>query len=296
MSADRYALVGNPVAHSRSPQIHARFAQQTGQAMRYELMPAPIDPPGAFEAQVRGFFRDGGRGMNVTVPFKRRALALVDRATARAAAAGAVNTLLLERGALVGDNTDGAGLVGDIVDRLGIDPRGAHVLLIGAGGAARGVVLPLFDAGVARITIANRTVANARRIVDDMAPVARTRLQAIGLDDMNRRGPVADIVVNATSASLARPDGRSAPADALALEPAIFGGCRLACDMVYGAAPSAFMRVARAAGVATVADGLGMLVGQAAESFALWRGVRPDTGPVLAALRAALQGADASGR
>ncbi len=306
MSLDRYVLVGNPVAHSRSPQIHASFARQTSQSMRYDLMSAPVEPPGAFEAQVRAFFAGGGRGMNVTVPFKRRALALVDRPTPRAAAAGAVNTLMPDGDALVGDNTDGAGLVGDIVGRLGLELRDTHVLLIGAGGAARGVVLPLFDAGVARITIANRTLGNAQRIVEDMGsripalcagadrPRTHAHLRAIGLDEMNLGRIGADIVVNATSAGLpVAATGDRGPA--LALASALFVGCRLAYDMVYGAAPSAFMAAARSAGVERVADGLGMLVGQAAESFALWRGVRPDTDPVLAQLRASLQDRGASG-
>lgn len=300
MSQDRYALVGNPVAHSRSPQIHSAFASQTRQSMRYELMLAPIDPPGAFEAQVRAFFDGGGQGMNVTVPFKRRALALADVLTPRAQAAGALNTLARHDGGLIGDNTDGAGLVGDIIDRLGSAGgglRAARVLLIGAGGAARGVVLPLLDAGAESITIANRTLANAQRIVDDLAPMltptetlpASDRLRAIGLTALSgltgsTESPVvADIVINATSAGLVSAQG-------FVLAPAVFSACRLACDMVYGAQPSAFMRAARDAGAGSVADGLGMLVGQAAASFELWRGVRPDTAPVLASLRAELAG------
>lgn len=305
VSRDRYALVGNPVAHSRSPQIHAAFARQTGQPIDYALMLAPIDPPGAFEAQVRAFFAAGGKGMNVTVPFKQRALALASELSPRARAARALNTLALDGARLIGENTDGAGLLADLLDNLGGHADGlrdARVLLIGAGGAARGVVLPLLEAGVSQITIANRTLARAQVIAADLAPLippraaapsarpasgsGSMRLRAIGLVELNQGAVDADIVINATSAGL------KAGGAALVLSPTVFSCCRLACDMVYGAEPTAFLRAAQEAGAVRVVDGLGMLVGQAADSFALWRGVRPDTAPVLAALRETLRRAD----
>jgi shikimate dehydrogenase len=277
-SPARYAVIGNPVAHSRSPAIHALFADQTGQAIAYGRLLAPVD---GFEAAVDAFRADGGAGLNVTLPFKEAAHAYAGRHTDRAAVAGAVNTLAFDGDEVLGDNTDGAGLVADIEQRVGLSLRGASLLLLGAGGAARGVVQPLLAAGVARLAVANRTAARARALVADVSPrldaAARARLSAGGLE---APGEGWDVIVNATAAGLAD----AAPP----LPHAAWRGVRLALDMVYGAHPTAFMRAARDAGCGRVEDGLGMLVGQAAESFALWRGVRPAAGPVYAALRGQL--------
>lgn len=270
---DRYAVVGHPISHSKSPAIHAAFAAQTGQDMSYEALLAPLE---GFAATVGQFRADGGRGMNITVPFKEEAWRLADRLTERAQLAGAVNTFVFDRHVL-GDNTDGAGLVRDI-EWLGGRLDGARVLLLGAGGAARGVVLPLLDAGVARLFIANRTADKARGLETHFAGHdGRAALAAGGWQEA--ADAPYDIVINATSASLSDqapplPDGLYAPGS-------------LAYDMVYGRGLTAFLKQACAQGAGTLADGLGMLVEQAAEAFELWRGVRPDTAPVRDMLRAA---------
>ena len=269
----RYAVIGHPVAHSRSPAIHALFAAQTAQAIEYGRLWAPLD---GFAEAVARFRAEGGAGLNVTVPFKREALAVADTLAPRARAAGAVNTLRFDRRAALGDNTDGVGLLRDIEQRLGQRLGGARVLLLGAGGAARGVVQPLLDAGAERLVVANRTESNARALVEAFG---HARLAACALD-ATLAGERFDVVLNATSAGLS---------DAAPPVPAtLLGTARLAYDLVYGARPTAFMRAARDAGCALACDGLGMLVEQAAESFALWRGVRPHTAPVHAAMRAAL--------
>jgi shikimate dehydrogenase len=279
----RYAVIGNPIAHSRSPEIHAMFAAQTGQAIVYGRLLAPVD---GFGAAVDAFRAEGGRGLNVTLPFKPEAFAYARRRTARAEIAGAVNTLAFDGDDVLGDNTDGPGLVADVRDRVGLPLAGARVLLLGAGGATRGVVRPLLEAGVARLAIANRTASRAAALRDELAarlaPADAARLSAGSLDEVDGG---FDAIVNATAAGLA--------GEAPALPPSAWLGARLALDMVYGARPTAFMRAALAAGVPRVEDGLGMLVGQAAESFALWRGVRPDVAPVYAALRARLADAPA---
>jgi shikimate dehydrogenase len=269
---DRYAVIGNPVAHSKSPFIHARFAEQTGEPVEYGRLPAPVD---AFAPYLRAFIEAGGQGVNVTVPFKVDAHAFADTLSPRAAAAGAVNTLSFDANGIYGDNTDGVGLVRDIEANLGVPLTGARILLLGAGGAARGVVLPMLDRAPHTLTIVNRTAAKADALVARFAAAARhagCRLTA------TQAAPPGgyDVIVNATAASLdaALPDcGDGA-----------FGTGTLAYDMMYGAQPTVFMRHAQALG-ARAADGLGMLVEQAAESFFVWRGVRPDGAPVLAALR-----------
>jgi shikimate dehydrogenase len=275
----RYAVIGNPVAHSRSPDIHARFGQQTGVALEYGALCAPLD---GFAGAVAEFFDGGGRGLNVTVPFKLEAHALARaHLSPRARRAAAVNTLWRAAGALQGCNTDGVGLVSDLV-RLRGPLAGARVLLVGAGGAARGVIEPLLAAGCDRLRIVNRTAARAQDLVQSWQddPAAQ-RLSAGSLTDAAQ--PQGwDIVVNATASGLsdAAPD----------LPQGLYAQGALAYDMMYGARPTAFMRQAAAHGATATADGLGMLVGQAAESFFLWHGVRPDTVPVLGALRASLQG------
>ena len=270
---DRYAVIGNPIAHSKSPQIHAAFARQTGQELSYEALLAPVD---GFAQTVADFRAHGGRGLNVTVPFKLEAFALAERHTARAQAAGAVNTLAFGADGILGDNTDGAGLVRDLTANLDFALAGRRILLLGAGGATRGALLPLLDSRPASLTIANRTVAKADALAALFAARAGdTVLDACGFDAL--AGRRFDLVINATAASLA---GELPP-----LPPGLYAEGALAYDMMYGRDPTRFMRAALADGAARAEDGLGMLVEQAAESFALWRGVRPDSGPVLAALR-----------
>ena len=274
---DRYAVIGNPIAHSKSPQIHAAFARQTGQELSYEALLAPVD---GFIQTVADFRARGGRGLNVTVPFKLEAFALAERHTARAQAAGAVNTLAFGADGILGDNTDGAGLVRDLTANLDFALAGRRILLLGAGGATRGVLLPLLDSRPARLTIANRTVAKAEALSTLFAARAGDCvLDACGFDAL--AGRRFDLVINATAASLA---------DELPpLPPGLYAEGALAYDMMYGRDPTRFMRAALADSAARAADGLGMLVEQAAESFTLWRGVRPDSSPVLAALRRQLE-------
>lgn len=272
---DRYAVIGNPVAHSKSPRIHAAFARQTGQDIRYEAVLAPLD---GFADTVRDFVTAGGRGVNVTVPFKLEAFALATEHTARAAAAQAVNTLLFDGGRMLGDNTDGAGLVRDLGANLHVALAGRRILLLGAGGAARGVILPLLECGPAQLTVANRTATKAMALAAQFAADAQGRLHGCGLPQL--AGQRFDVVINATAASLAD----AAPE----IPPGVFAEGATAYDMMYGKGLTPFLSMAHAGGATQLADGLGMLVEQAAESFALWRGVQPDTAPVLAALRAEL--------
>ena len=274
---DRYAVIGNPIGHSKSPRIHAAFAAQTGQQLSYEALLAPLD---GFAATVREFQAAGGRGMNVTVPFKLEAFDLADRLTPRAQAAGAVNTLAFGADGTLGDNTDGAGILRDITVNLGFAVTGRRVLLLGAGGAARGTVLPLLDARPASLTIANRTAAKAAELADEFAGAGASPVAPTGCGLAQLAGQQFDLVINATSASLsdAAPD----------LPAGLYAPGSLAYDMMYGKGETPFLAAARQQGAACLADGLGMLVEQAAESFFLWRGVRPETAPVLADLRASL--------
>ncbi|MFP5417737.1 MAG: shikimate dehydrogenase [Gammaproteobacteria bacterium] len=263
---DRYAVFGHPIAHSKSPQIHAAFARQTGQDMTYEAILAPLD---GFATSVAQFVASGGRGANVTVPFKAEACALATRLAPRATHAGAVNTLSFDGTDIVGDNTDGAGLVADLTRNLHCALSGKRILLLGAGGAARGVIAPLLEQQPAALVIANRTVSRAQELADRFGGSVR----ACGFD-----AAIApfDVVINATSASLA---GELPP-----LSPTIFSADTLAYDMMYGR-DTPFLGFARAHGASATSDGLGMLVEQAAEAFFVWRGVRPETGAVIAALR-----------
>ena len=271
---DRYAVVGNPVGHSKSPFIHARFAEQTGEPIEYTHLLAPVD---AFVPHVRAFIEAGGRGLNVTVPFKLEAHALATKLTPRAAAAGAVNTLRFEAGEIHGDNTDGFGLVRDIEANLATPLKGARILLLGAGGAARGVVLPMLERAPHTLTIANRTGAKADALVDQFSAAAHAAGCRLSGGSAAAVEPGAyDVIINATAGSL---DAALPECDDRA-----FGGDTLAYDMMYGAQPTVFMRHAQTLG-ARAADGLGMLVEQAAESFYIWRGVRPEGAPVLAELR-----------
>lgn len=265
---DHYAVFGNPIAHSKSPLIHAAFARQTGQDMDYTSILAPVD---GFREAVRAFQAQGGAGANVTVPFKEQAYALADERTARAEAAGAVNTLKFQAGTVLGDNTDGVGLVRDLTANLGLALTGKRLLLMGAGGAARGVVLPLLEEGPAELFIVNRTAAKAAalaRCFSEFAVIDGGGYERLG-------GKPFDVVINATAASLG---GELPP-----LPGDVFASGAWAYDMMYGR-ETPFMAFARARG-ARVADGLGMLVEQAAEAFFLWRGLRPMTAPVIQSLR-----------
>ena len=275
---ERYCVIGNPVAHSRSPAIHAAFALQTGQPLVYERCLSPLD---GFAATVRALVAAGYGGANVTLPFKLEAAALATTLSERARAAGAVNTLSFTSDGIVGDNTDGAGLVNDIVRCAGVAIAGQRVLLVGAGGAARGAILPLLQQGPRQLVIANRTAATARQLAQAFETLSATtpgghgvQPEACTFAELDGR---FDIVINATSASLA---GAVPP-----LPAALFGAATLALDMMYGAEPTPFMRFAALHGAST-RDGLGMLVEQAAEAFFIWRGVRPHTTALLAALRA----------
>ncbi|MDZ4297872.1 MAG: shikimate dehydrogenase [Moraxellaceae bacterium] len=268
-----YAVIGNPIAHSRSPAIHHAFAQQTEQILSYERLLAPLDD---FAGTLESFRQQGGYGANVTVPFKEQAWQLAKTRSARAELAGAVNTLAIQPdGSWYGDNTDGAGLVQDI-QNAGWELRGRRVLLIGAGGAARGVLQPLLAAEVDCICIANRTVTKAQALLA-LFPM-QPRLQACTLDSLSVPGqrPPFDIIINATSASLS--------GEVPVIDASCWHETSAVYDMMYGKS-TAFLDWAKAQSITHCRDGLGMLVEQAAESFYLWRGVRPETQPVLALLR-----------
>ena len=268
---DRYAVLGNPVAHSRSPFIHAEFARQTGQAVEYGRVLCPLD---GFEAAVRAFAAEGARGCNVTVPFKFDAPRLAAHVSARAQLAGAANVLRFDDEGWHADNTDGVGFVSDILANAGMTIEGARVLLVGAGGAAAGVLGPLLEQRPAALVVANRTADKARALVERHAAHAgRCALQAHGIQDP---GTGFDLVVNASASSLG---AAPPPVHARVLRPGA-----LAVDLMYGPQADPFLRWAEHHG-AIGRDGLGMLVEQAAEAFAFWRGVRPLTAPVLQALR-----------
>jgi len=267
-----YAVFGNPIAHSKSPLIHTEFARQTGQDLDYRAILAPIDD---FAGTVAAFRAQRGAGANVTVPFKHQAFKLATRHTDRALAAEAVNTLKFENdGGILGDNTDGAGLVRDITENLEFSLEGKRLLLLGAGGAASGVSLPLLQCNPEKLVIANRTPEKAVLLADDFKQ--HGNISGCGFDEITGN---FDAVINATSASL---KGELPP-----LPDTLFKPGALAYDMMYGKGDTPFMAWARAHGATHVSDGLGMLIEQAAESFYLWRGVRPDTAPVMQMLRTA---------
>ncbi|HKX52835.1 MAG TPA: shikimate dehydrogenase [Nitrosospira sp.] len=267
---DLYAVIGNPVAHSKSPLIHGEFARQTGQDIHYEAILAPLD---GFVETIAAFRQRGGKGANVTVPFKLEACALSSRLTERAKAAGAVNTFVFEADDILGDNTDGAGLVRDIVVNLGYALRGRRVLLMGAGGAARGVIRPMLEHEPAVLTIANRT----RQKADDFQQLFASSGNIVSAVYSDLHGQEFDLVINATSASL--------HGDLPPLPKGIFAAASLAYDMMYGKGHTPFLQFAQQQGAARLADGIGMLVEQAAESFFLWRGIRPETEPVIEMLK-----------
>lgn len=306
---DRYVVIGNPIAHSKAPRIHAAFAAQTGSPIEFTRELVPLD---GFRAAIDRLRQQGVKGASVAIPFKEQAFRLCRELSARAEAAGAVNTLDLSQPQLHGDNTDGAGLISDLVQRHRQSLRGCTVLLLGAGGAARGVILPLLAAGVERVHVANRTAERAQTVVADLqralttdnvnhglgltatgqaseraelgrvqlGPTDAQRLTASGFTQVERFASRWDLMINATSLSLDHglPEIPASVCDTLAM----------AYDMVYGDRPTPYMQWARRHGAARTADGLGMLVEQAAESYWLWRGVRPQTESVYAALRAGL--------
>ena len=279
---DRYAVLGHPVAHSQSPFIHAEFARQTGQRLVYGRIDCPLD---GFAATLRAFVDSSSagagpaRGCNITVPFKFQVLALARRASPRARLAQAANTLRFDADGWTADNTDGCGLVRDIQAHAGRALAGQRVLLIGAGGAAAGVLGPLIEAGCAAITVANRTPAKAEALVQRHRAWAEQHGVALRASSLAAPGEAFDVLLNSSASSLA---GGAPPVGTQVLRPGT-----LALDLMYGPAAQPFLDWAASHG-ATGRDGLGMLVEQAAEAFWLWRGVRPDSAPVLAALRARL--------
>jgi shikimate dehydrogenase len=263
---DRYAVFGFPVSHSKSPQIHAEFARETGQDLSYEAIEAA---PGGFAAAVDRFRAERGRGINVTLPFKLDAFAYATDHTARANAAGAVNCMKFDGARAIAENFDGLGLVNDIQTNIGFALAGRRVLLLGAGGAARGALLPLLEQKPAELVVMNRTIAKAVALGESFGVYGP--LECGGYADF--AGRAFDIVVNATSASLR---GELPP-----LRASAFGAGCLAYDLVYGKGLTPFLRAARDAAAGRLADGIGMLVEQAAEAFLWWRGVRPQTRPLI---------------
>lgn len=269
---DRYAVFGHPIRHSKSPLIHSQFAEQTGQNILYSSQ--DVDLP-QFEDEARTFFLNGGMGLNCTLPLKEAAFCLADACSARAGRARAVNTLVLRPdGTLFGDNTDGAGLLRDLTVNLGLKLAGTRVLILGAGGATRGIIAPLLETALERLVIANRTASRAVLLADEFAALGN--VSGCGFADL--ADSRYELILNATAASLT---GQLPPLSDDLLTP---GGC--CYDLAYAETPTAFVRWGQTHGASVSVDGLGMLVEQAAEAFLLWRGVRPETAPVIGMLRA----------
>jgi shikimate dehydrogenase len=266
VTADKYAVVGNPIAHSKSPEIHALFAQQTKQHLAYEKLLAPLD---GFEEFALGLRDAGYLGLNVTIPFKLDAAKLADELTARARLAGAVNTLKFDGETIFGDNTDGIGFVRDVSGRLKFRIEDSAILILGAGGGVRGLIGSLLEEKPKWIAVANRTHGRAEELADEFG------VEAIHVDEIPAEH--FDLVINGTASSL----NHAAPQ----IDPETFDDCTLAYDLVYDARPTPFMELARRGGSRQMSDGLGMLIEQAAESFLVWRGVRPDTAAVYRELR-----------
>ncbi|MAY39833.1 MULTISPECIES: shikimate dehydrogenase [Spongiibacter] len=273
-TVDQYAVFGNPIKHSKSPQIHAAFAEQTGQTLHYRAHKVEL---GRFAEVAAEFFRNGGRGLNITVPFKLDAFEFADELSGRARLAGAVNTLASgEDGRIYGDNTDGVGMVRDMNDNLGWQISGRRVLVLGAGGAVRGILGPLLKQRPERLLVVNRTASKAESLAElfaDMGDVSGGGYELLSEGQF-------DLIVNGTSASMS--------GDLPPLPGSILSNDCCAYDMMYGADPTPFMRWAASEAAWAVSDGLGMLVEQAAESFCIWRGVRPDTKPVIEMIRQSL--------
>ncbi|CAM2339482.1 shikimate dehydrogenase [Burkholderia vietnamiensis] len=268
--SDQYAVIGNPIGHTKSPLIHGLFAEESHQDISYTAIEGPLEPDDAFAATVRSFFAAGGKGMNVTAPFKLKAFAMADERSERAALAGAANTLSFRDGRIIAENFDGVGLVRDIEVNLNLPMAGKRVLVLGAGGAVRGALLPFIAARPAELVVANRDVAKVEALIARVA--TGDSLVAWGYGDLAAMGRF-DLVVNATSASLS---GELPP-----VPPSVFDPRGAAYELVYGKRLTPFLRHARHAGVLGIADGVGMLVEQAAEAFAWWRGVRPETRAVI---------------
>ena len=274
---DAYAVMGNPIAHSKSPQIHRLFAQQTQQHITYQAILVDV---GGFGQAVGNFVATGGKGLNVTVPFKQDAWKLVDQRSQRAELAGAVNTIIVNQDqTLTGDNTDGVGLVRDLIQNHGITLQAKTILLLGAGGAARGVLEPLLQESPAHILIANRTPDRAHELAKQFS--SQGQVKGCAFTALAQHSQTFDIIINATSASL-----HSEVPD---IPTCVISQQSFCYDMMYGAKSTAFMRWATQQGVVHCVDGLGMLVEQAAESFYLWRGVRPQTQQVIGAIRQSLR-------
>ena len=278
MTTDLYCVMGNPISHSRSPWIHARFAELTGQKLQYDRREIPLDH---FDRSVQAFIREGGLGCNITVPFKFEAAKIATHTSERGLLAQACNILSFKDGQILGDNTDGIGLVIDIERNAGLPLKGLRLLLIGAGGAAAGVLGPLLQAGPAHISVANRTLHKATELVARHLPLAAQHNTELEAHTLHGLGDPFDVVINGTATSLS---GAAVPVAARVLKPGA-----LAYDMMYGPGAQGFMDWARAHG-AQPRDGLGMLVEQAAEAFLIWRGVRPPSGQVLTELRKVMQG------
>lgn len=271
---DRYAVIGNPIAHSLSPQIHTLFAKQTCQDLSYETLLAPLD---RFAETVHTFRDSGGKGLNVTLPFKPDAWAFANRRSTRADRAGAVNTLVFRENDLIsGDNTDGLGLLRDLMDNHAVEIKASQVLILGAGGAVRGIMEPLLHAEPMRVVIANRTVSKAEELCTQFQDLGS--VGACGFENLIHQR--FDLIINATSAGI---DGHMPLIPDNLLSP---GGC--CYDLFYASQPTAFVRWGQSHGAAKALQGLGMLVEQAAESFFLWRGIRPDTRPVIQALSSSI--------
>ena len=270
---DRYAVFGNPIGHSKSPAIHRSFAAQFGDDISYDAIEPPLD---GFRARLDQFIAEGGRGINITAPFKTDAYAAADERREGAELTGASNCLKFESGRIIAENFDGVGLLRDIEDNLGQTVAGKHVLFLGAGGATRGAALPILRAGAAQVVVANRTVAKAQAIADELANYGAIR--ASGYDAL---GAGHDIVLNATSASLfgTRPE----------VPDATFDGAAIAYDLAYAKELTGFLQQAQGMAVPVLADGVGMLVEQAAEAYAWWRGHRPITAALIAELTVPLE-------
>lgn len=272
---DRYAVIGNPIGHSKSPLIHAMFAQATNQDLRYGAIESPL---GAFAATADAFRHEGGRGVNVTAPFKLDAFAYASSHSPAARLAGAANALKFEGSRVLAENFDGVGLVRDVTRNLACPMQGRRVLVLGAGGAVRGALLPFLAQDPALVVIANRDVAKGQALVQQLPPTSGCTVTACAYPDLD--GQQFDIVFNATSASLR--------AELPPVPPTVFTPGGLAYELAYGKGLTPFLQMARGAGVQRLADGVGMLAEQAAEAFAWWRGVRPATGPVIEKLTVAL--------
>lgn len=275
---DRYAVIGNPISHTKSPAIHTAFARATQQDIDYSALEGPLVPAHGFEEAVQAFRSAGGRGLNVTAPFKLRACEMAHERSERAALAGAANALKFTDGRIVAENFDGIGLLRDLQVNLGLTLAGRRILMLGAGGAARGALLPFLKSGLSELVLVNRDVPKARALAHEVSQVGPIR--ACGYPELAGMGSF-DVVINATSASLR---GELPPVPS-----SVFGTGCAAYELAYGKGLTPFLHMARSTGVRQIADGVGMLVEQAAEAFAWWRGIRPETDRVIEELTVPLE-------